>query len=29
MPGSMPYSLEKGPYLSVIEDYVNGDRDGR
>ena len=26
MPGSMPYSLEKGPYLSVIEDYVNGDR---
>ena len=24
MPGSMPYSLEKGPYLSVIEDYVNG-----
>ena len=27
MPGSMPYSLEKGPYLSVIEDYVNGDRE--
>ena len=26
MPGSMPYSLEKGPYLSVIEDFVNGDR---
>ena len=26
MPGSMPYSLEKGPYLSVIEDYVNGSR---
>ena len=27
MPGSMPYSLEKGPYLSVIEDYVNGGRE--
>ena len=27
MPGSMPYSLEKGPYLSVIEDYVNGSRE--
>lgn len=26
MVGSMPYSLEKGPYFSVLEDYVNGSR---
>lgn len=25
--GSMPYTLEKGPYWSVIESYVNDDRD--
>lgn len=24
MPGSMPYSIEKGPYFSVIEDFANG-----
>ncbi|MGH9275340.1 MAG: hypothetical protein ACRDZU_11900 [Acidimicrobiales bacterium] len=24
MPGGMPYSLEKGPYFSVIEDFANG-----
>ena len=24
MVGSMPYSLEKGPYFSVIEDFANG-----
>ena len=23
MVGSMPYSLEKGPYFSVIEDFAN------
>lgn len=23
---AMPYSMEKGPYLSVIEDFVNGDQ---
>ncbi|MGQ0431539.1 MAG: hypothetical protein ACT452_03925 [Microthrixaceae bacterium] len=26
MVGSMPYSLEKGPYFSVIEDFANGSR---
>ena len=27
MVGSMPYSLEKGPYLAVMEDFVNGSED--
>jgi hypothetical protein len=27
MPGSMPFHLEKGPYLSVLESFCNDDRD--
>ncbi len=22
----MPYAMDKGPYLSIMEDFVNGDR---